>query len=328
MSRWLVLGGTRFVGHHIADAAIRAGHDITLFHRGHTPARLEGPCREIFGDRDGGLEALEGTSWDAVIDVCGYVPRVVEQALEAVGCDHYVFVSSVSVYPERPVDGPPIREDDPLLSWRVPFTEAITEHSYGPLKVDCERAVQARHPGATLIRPGYVVGPRDHTHRFSWWVRWLARGGPVLVPANAAAPIQVIDGRDLAAFVVRATQERLAGAYNCVGPEESTSWGEVYALIAELAARPVEPVEVDEAWLVARGLDEESLPMWLPSERLGESLVASGERALVAGMRLRPLAETVADILVEPPRDDLPSARLDPTREAELLDAWARRSRA
>ncbi len=319
MARWLIIGGTRFVGHHIAQAAIDAGHELTLFHRGHTPARLEGPYRELLGDRDGGIDALQGSSWDAVIDVCGYAPRVVEQALEAVECAHYTFVSSVSVYPERAVDQAPIREDDPVLAWRGPRTEEITELSYGPLKVDCERAVWARHPDATVIRPGYVVGPRDHTHRFGWWVRWLARSGPVLVPANAAAPIQVIDARDLAAFVVRATERRLAGAFNCVGPARPTTWGEVYGLIAKVADAGAELIPVDDAWLVERGVEEQALPMWLPPERLGESLVADGARAAAAGMGLRPLEGTVRDILAEPPRADLPLERLTAAREATLL---------
>lgn len=326
MARWLIIGGTRFVGHHIAQAALDAGHAVTLFHRGHTPPRLEGPYREVHGDRDGGLDALHGSRWDAVIDVCGYAPRVVEQALEALDCEHYTFISTVSVYPERPLDQPPIREDDPLLEWRGPRTEEITELSYGPLKVECERAVLARHPGATLIRPGYVVGPRDHTHRFSWWVHWLARGGPTLVPDNAAAPIQVIDARDLAAFVVRATERRLAGAFNCVGPAESTTWGEVYALVAQLADAGTELVPVAEDWLVERGVDEDALPMWLPTERLGESLVGDGRKAATAGMSLRPLAETIQAILSEPVPGDLPEARLDEARERGLLSAWGRSS--
>ena len=322
MARWLIIGGTRFVGHHIAQAALDAGHRVTLFHRGHTPAQLEGAYRQVHGDRDGGMDRLHGSHWDAVIDVCGYVPRVVEQALEALDCDHYCYISSVSVYPEHPVDLPPIREDDPVLEWAVPRTEAITEHSYGPLKVDCERAVQARHPGATIIRPGYVVGPRDHSHRFSWWVRWLSRAGPVLVPSNAAAPIQVIDGRDLAAFVVRATQRRLAGAFNCVGPAEPTTWGEVYDLVVEQAGAGTELVPVDEAWLVERGIDEEVLPMWVPPERLGESLIAAGDKAAADGMRLRSLSESVRDILAEEPRIDVPSERLDLAGAARLLERW------
>jgi 2'-hydroxyisoflavone reductase len=323
MARWLILGGTRFVGHHIAQAALRAGHAVTLFHRGHTPAQFEGPYRVVHGDRDGGMDRLHGSHWDVVIDVCGYVPRVVEQALEALECEHYTFISTVSVYPERAVDGPAIRETDPLLAWRGPRTEAITELSYGPLKVECEAAVLRRHPGATIIRPGYVVGPRDHTHRFSWWVHWLARAGRVLVPGNATAPIQVIDGRDLAAFTVGATEQRLAGAFNCVGPAEPTTWGVVYALMARVAGVDTALEQVDEAWLVERGIDDEALPMWLPPERLGESLIASGAKAAAAGMRLRPLERTVCDILAEGPRSDPPAERLEPERATRLLERWA-----
>jgi 2'-hydroxyisoflavone reductase len=324
MADWLILGGTRFVGHHIAAAAVAAGHRVTLLHRGHTPAQLEGEVREILADRDGGVSAAAGRRWDCVIDVCGYLPRVVAQSVEALDTAHYCFVSTVSVYPGRPLTEPPIREDDALLAWRGPRTEAITELSYGPLKVACERAVQARHPAATLIRPGYVVGPRDHTHRFSWWVRWLARSGPVLLPDNAAAPIQLIDGRDLAAFAVRACEARLPGAHNCVGPAAPVTWGEVHGLIASLAGGGAEPVRAPEPWLLAQGLDEAALPMWLPRERLAESLIASPAKALAAGLALRPLTDTVRDILDESPRGDVPAERLDAPREEALLAALAR----
>ncbi len=323
MSRWLVIGGTRFVGHHIAQAAIDAGHSVTLLHRGQTPAALSGDFQEILTDREGGLEALGGQRWDAVIDVCGYVPRVVEASVRALASSgHYTFVSTVSVYPERPVAQPAIREDDPLLPWRGPRTEDITEITYGPLKVECEQAVQAGFPGRnTLIRPGYVVGPRDHTHRFTWWVRWLSRGGRPLVPDNRAAPIQVVDGRDLAAFVVSATERRLEGAYNVVGPERRVTWGEVYDLIVEEAGAGTELVTVAEDRLVARGLGEGGIPMWLPRERLAESLVADPGRALAAGLELRPLRDTVRDILAEPPRDDRPAERLTPEGARALLRA-------
>ncbi len=325
MSRWLILGGTRFVGHHIAQAAIEAGHDVTLFHRGQTPAALRGPFREIFGDRDGGLAALDGGGWDTVVDVCGYVPRVVAASVRALAaCDHYTFVSTVSVYPERAVNGPAIREDDPLLGWRGPRTEEITELSYGPLKVECEQAVQRGFPGHhTIIRPGYVVGPRDHTHRFSWWVRWLARGGKTLVPDNLEAPIQVVDGRDLARFVVASTERRLVEAFNVVGPERLPAWGEVYSLCSELAGAGTELVPVAESWLTEQGIDDEAIPMWLPRERLGESLLADGSKALAAGLRLRPLRDTVRDILAEAARDDLPADRLTPEWADGLLRDWA-----
>jgi 2'-hydroxyisoflavone reductase len=322
MASWLILGGTRFVGHHIAQAAIDAGHGVTLFHRGHTSAQLEGPYRAIHGDRDGGLDALRGTRWDAVIDVCGYLPRVVEQSLEALETDHYCFVSTVSVYPDRAVELPPIVEDDPLLEAWTSSSEEITEHSYGPLKVACERAVLERHPGATLIRPGYVVGPRDHTHRFSWWLRWLARPGSVLVPDNDSVPLQVIDARDLAAFAVRATEGRLAGPFDCVGPAGPLCWGDLYRRVPLLAGVEPSLVRVGEAWLVRQGITEGALPMWLAPDRLDASLIASGARARAAGLILRPLEDTVRDILAEPPGAEPPVERLSLERERSLLERW------
>jgi 2'-hydroxyisoflavone reductase len=324
MASWLILGGTRFVGHHIAQAAIDAGHGVTLFHRGHTPAGLAGPFRELYGDRDGGLDPLRGARFDAVIDVCGYAPRVVQQALEAVEAEHYCFISTVSVYPDRPLDRPPIRETDPLLPAWARRSELVTEQSYGPLKVACERAVLHRHPGATIIRPGYVVGPRDHTHRFSWWVRWLARPGSVLVPANLAAPLQVIDARDLALFVVLATEQRLAGPYNCVGPAQPLAWGDLYQRVPRLARVEAEPVAVDEAWLLRQGVDRDALPMWLPPHLLAASLIARGEVARSAGLALRPLDDTILDILAERIGSAPPSERLEASAERSLLERWRR----
>ena len=321
MARWLIIGGTRFVGHHIAQAAIEGGHEVTLLHRGQTGAELRGGFSEILTDRDGGLGVLAGQRWDAVIDVCGYVPRVVAASVHALSSSgHYTFVSTVSVYPERPVGRPALREDDPLLAWRGPRTEEITELSYGPLKVECEQAVRAGFPGRnTVIRPGYVVGPRDHTHRFTWWVRWLADGGRAPVPDNRAAPIQVVDGRDLAAFVVSATERRLVGAYNVVGPERPVSWGEVYDLVVQEAGAGTELVSVSEDRLAELGIDDDAFPMWLPRERLAESLIGDQGRAVEAGLALRPLRETLRDIFVEPPRDDRPPERLTRERAAVLL---------
>ncbi|MFH1462943.1 MAG: epimerase [Pseudomonadota bacterium] len=319
MQRWLVFGGTRFVGHHIAAAARARGHALTLFHRGETPAHLDGPVEEILGDRDGDLHRLAGRRWDAVIDVCGYLPRLVAAAAAAVQAEHYTFISSVSVYAPRALGLPPLDEGVPVRGWDGPPTEEITEERYGPLKVDCERAVAAHFAGTKLvIRPGYVVGPGDRTQRFSWWLHRLQRPGPLLVPANAHVPLQVIDARDLAAFVVRATEARVEGAFDCVGP--ARPWGAVYAC----AGPDTRPVAVDGAWLAAQGVDEDALPMWLPPDRLAESLIASGARARAAGLTLRPLAETVADILAEPP-GDLPAERLSPEREAPLLAAWEAR---
>ncbi len=323
MAQWLILGGTRFVGHHIAQEAIRRGHHVTLFHRGSTPAALEGEYQEILGDRDGGLAALAGGRWGVVADICGYLPRLVgDSARVLAGAEVYCFISSLSVYQDRPLDLSAIREGDALRCWSGSPTEEITEHSYGPLKVDCERAVQRRFGRRALIlRPGYVVGPRDHSRRFSWWVRRLARPGRVLRPDNDQAPIQVIDGRDLAHFAVRATERRLQGPYNLAGP--ALTWAQVYDCCLAAGGGRAQPVPVPEAWLSERALDEEELPMWLPRERLGESLIADSGRALAAGLQRRPLALTVRDILATPPVQRDGPQRLSWAREQALLEELA-----
>lgn len=322
MARWLVIGGTRFVGHHIAQAAQEAGHSLTLLHRGQTPCDLQ-EVEELLADRDGGLDVLGQRTWDAVVDVCGYLPRVVEASARALAgrVGHYTFISTLSVFPA--VDpARPIEESDPLLPWEGPETEEITDTTYGPLKVRCEAAVLSHHPGATLVRPGYVVGPRDPSRRFSFWVRRVAAGGRMLFPANTQAPVQVIDARDLARFVVLATEGRLGGAFNAV--DLPSTWARVLDLAQEVSGAEVQRVEVDPDWLVSQLDDQEtSLPMWLPPDRLDETLLASAARAREHGLRCRPLAQTTADILADthPEREDLD--RLDPSQEAALLEAWA-----
>ena len=325
MSHWLILGGTRFVGHHICAAALAAGHRLTLFHRGSTPAELPAPVQEVLGDRDGGLAPLRGRRWDAVIDVCGYLPRVVGQSVDLLraAAPRYTFISSVSVYPDRPLSQPLLREQDALRPWIGPASEQITASSYGPLKVLCEEQV-GRHPGGLIIRPGYVVGPRDPTARFSWWVRRLAAGGRVLLPDSLDLPFQVVDARDLAAFVVRATEEGLSGAFNVAGPAHVLTWGGLTQAVQRAVGRPVVPVRVDEGWLLARLEDpDELLPMWLPRGRRAESLMVDSSAARARGFAPRPVEQTIADILAAPEPQGAPwGSRLSPRQEEDLLRRW------
>ena len=176
--RLLLLGGTQFVGRAVASAALAGGHEVTLFHRGRTGAELFPEAEHVLGDRDGGLDGLRGRDWDACIDVSGYLPRLVRDSCallrDAVG--HLVFVSTISVYADLAV---PRDEDGPLATLDDPTTEEIfAAGNYGGLKVLCEQAVRdTLGERASIVRPGYIVGPHDHTGRFTWWVHRAARGG-------------------------------------------------------------------------------------------------------------------------------------------------------
>lgn len=329
----LVLGGTRFLGRHFVEAANASGHELTLFHRGRTNPELFPDIERLHGDRDGGLDALAGRRWDAVVDTCGYVPRVVDAsaALLADSVERYLFISSISVYAgETPEpDGPD--EDAELARIDDPETEDVDGRTYGALKVLCEEAVQARFgPRALLVRPGLIVGPQDPTDRYTYWPARVARGGPFLAPEGPELPVQHIDARDLAAFLVRLLEQGAAGPYNATAPAGRQRLGALLDASARAAAElgaaaeaaAAEPVWAPADWLLAREVAPWSdLPLWVPAEGRG-FLFTDVSRAEAAGLTIRPEAETARDTLawhLAREQDGELRAGLSPEREAELL---------
>ena len=311
--RLLILGGTRFVGRHVADAALQAGHDVTLFTRGMTNPGLFAEAEHLRGDRDGDLGALARRAWDVVIDPSGYVPRVVAASAQAIDAEHYVFISSISVYARMPEIG--TREDAAVA--RVPGDcENVAEH-YGGLKALCEQVVAERFPDRHLnLRAGLIVGPHDYTGRFTYWARRTALPGPVLAPAPADRPVQLIDVRDLADWIVRAAQERVTGTMNAVG--EPFEFGRILEG-ADVTWAPPE-------WLLQQGVEPWSeLPVWLGTDpEFRGFLAADTSRARAAGLQARPLAETIGDTRAWAQDRPFPGdAGLTPARERELLDALA-----
>ncbi|HEY1513866.1 MAG TPA: NAD-dependent epimerase/dehydratase family protein, partial [Gaiellaceae bacterium] len=210
--RILVLGGTQFLGRHAVHAALARGHDVTMFNRGQTRPELFPDVEKLRGDRDGDLDSVRGRDFDAVVDTSGYVPRIVRETIEALGdVGHYTFVSSISVYADAstpPTESSPVAElKEPTEEWR---------EAYGELKADCENVVRERFPDAFIPRPGLIVGPWDPTGRFTYWPERFSDGGRVLAPSPRDADAQVIDARDLADWIVRAAERRLAGTFNAV----------------------------------------------------------------------------------------------------------------
>ena len=326
----LVLGGTRFLGRHLVEAALARGDRVTLFHRGRTGAQLFPGAEHVLGDRDGGLAALAGRSFDAVVDTCGYFPRVVGASAAALAgaAGHYTFVSSISAY-ASPLPAH-AGEDAPLATLADPATEDLAGGSYGGLKAACERAVAERFGApALIVRPGLIVGPSDPTERFTYWPRRLVRGGDVLVPAAPELPVQVVDARDLAAWMLARIDAGDGGTYNAVGPAATlTLRACLERIAAAIGARP-ELVWVDEAFLLARGVEPwTGLPLWVPPEEATFSCV-SAARAIASGLALRPLEDTARDTLAwdrSRPEDQRTNERLlTREREAELLAEWARR---
>src|SRR4051794_26843465 len=323
--RLLVLGGTRFVGRHVAEAALAAGWELTLFNRGESDPAAFPEAERLTGDRDGGLDALKGGEWDAVVDTSGYVPRIVRQSAEALSgrCERYLFISSAGVYADKSQPG--LAEDAPLVHLDDPYSEDVAEH-YDGLKALCEDVVKDTfNERATIIRPGLIVGPHDATNRFTYWVTRIARGGDVLAPEPRDQPVQVIDARDLAAFVTRLAVGG-SGVYNAVG--DVTTMESTLATIAEATDAAARMHWVDEDRLLAAGLAPwRDVPLWLApasDPAYAGFLAMSNARAKAAGLELRQLADTVRDTLAwaltaaAPPG---PVAGLDPELEQRLLAA-------
>jgi 2'-hydroxyisoflavone reductase len=236
----LILGGTVFLGRHLTEAALAAGHDVTLFNRGQHNANLYPDLEKLRGDRDGGLDVLKGRTWDAVVDTCGYIPRLVRDSASLLSdaVDHYTFISTLSVYDDFRVRG--LREEAAVGTLDDETVEAVTGGSkgtYGPLKALCEQAAEAAMPGRVLCaRPGLMVGPYDPTDRFTYWPVRVARGGQVLVPPTPQAPVQFIDARDLATWVMRMAEHNKTGVYNATGPAERLTFEGIVNLLGSISS--------------------------------------------------------------------------------------------
>jgi nucleoside-diphosphate-sugar epimerase len=318
----LVIGGTHFVGRATVEDAVERGHDVTVFHRG--PAEPEGfpEVEHIHGDRDGGLEAIRGRTWDSAIDTCGYFPRAVRESARLLAdmTATYVFVSTLSVYPDDAPAG--CNEQSPTHGPPFPDTEEITAESYGPLKMACELEAQAAFPGRCLVvRPGYIVGPHDPTDRFTYWVRRAAGGGRMLAPGPQGQPLQVVDVRDLATFTLDRLEAGTSDVFGVIGPRERLTWNDALAALLEAGGAKTELTWVDAAFLQARVKEEDGeLPLWDIDYPGLHSFDAS--KAIAAGLRHRPLADTIADTLAWDRGRGPLKAGLTPERERELLQAW------
>jgi len=317
--RLLVLGGTKFLGRHTVDAALADGYEVTIFTRGRTNADLFPGAEHLTGDRDGDLAALAGRTWDGVVDTSGYVPRVVRQSAELLrpSVGRYVFVSSISVYadPSRPLD-----ESSPLAALEDPFSENV-EADYGALKAACEHVVDEVFGGrGASVRAGLIVGPHDPTDRFTYWPRRLAEGGDVLAPGDPAAPVQLVDARDLGAWLVRLAEDGPGGVFNATGPVERLTLGALLDEANAVVGAGARLVWVDDATLLEAEVGPwMELPLWLPGDEYAGMMRADNRRAVEAGLRFRPVAETVLDTLVWSRDAGEQRPTLTRDRERELL---------
>jgi 2'-hydroxyisoflavone reductase len=326
--RILILGGTVFVGRHLTEAALAAGHEVTLFNRGQHNPDLYAQVEKLRGNRDGDLEALRGGRWDAVIDPSGYVPRIVRASAEllADAVEHYTFISSLSVYADTTQPG--IDETAPVavMPAGLENTEDITGESYGPLKVLAERAVEETLPGRTLVvRPGLIVGPHDPSNRFTYWPVRVAQGGEVLAPDQPSHPVQFIDVRDLAEWIIRLVEGKATGTLNATGPADPLTLGSLLDTCKAITGSGAQFTWVPEAFLLEHKVAPYTeMPLWVPSEEAGFGRF-NVARAIAAGLTYRRLGDTVRDTLAwdrSLPADAERRHGLKPEREAELLAAW------
>jgi 2'-hydroxyisoflavone reductase len=312
----LVLGGTQFVGRHIVDAMVEAGHSVSVFTRGRSVDELPVQVERLRGDRDDGavgLDALIDRAWEVCVDVSGYTARQVRSSAEKLrdSVRQYVYVSAVSVYGD-PASGP-VHE----TQWRLPPADEdvieVTARTYGPLKVTCENIVQEVYAGrSTVLRPQIVAGPHDPVHRFSYWVGRAMRGGEMLAPGDGSDYLQFIDARDLARFTRAVCENALFGTFNIAGPR--LTWAQFMTV---LGARNV--VWVSAEIIKAEGMTEFELPLYRPAGGPRSSLMhVSNERAVRVGLTLTDPQVTTDDVRTWLLGKNLPRL-LSPEREATLI---------
>ena len=303
---------------------MRHGHDVAVFHRSVSEPDDFPSVEHLHGDRDSDLGPLRGRSWDAVLDTCAYVPRAVREAAAVLAdaAGHYTLVSTLSVHPDDMPAG--ATEEAAIFQPPFPQTETVTDQTYGPLKVACEHEANAAFGNRCLIiRPGYIVGPHDPSDRFTFYLRRAAGGGEMAAPGPPDAPLQVIDVRDLADFMLDRVEAADSGVYGVVGPGERIVMRDVLETARDVAGAGTTFTWVSEGFLEARGDQaQEWFPMWEPQFPGVHTYDAA--KAVAAGLHYRPFAQTVADTLAWDQERGQPDLRtgLSTEMETELLSAW------
>ena len=341
--RILVIGGTLFVGRWLVDEALKRGHQVTLFHRGQTNDDLFPAAERIHGDRTKDLDTLDGKSWDAVVDTCGFRSDVVRASVRRLRdrIEHYTFISSISVYADPYPPHP--SESAPLAQLPDGVEDEDNVETYGARKALCEQAAEEEMPGRVLnIRPGLVVGPYDYVDRFGYWVRRIAAGGEVLCPGRPERLIELIDVRDMMNWNLDLIERGTTGIFNATGPARPlTSLGMMDAC-REASGSDARFTWVDDDFLMEKKVGPfGEMPFWLPEKDFPHAFEVDCSKALRAGLTFRPLVETCADVLAwdrarNVAAEAAPQRRLkflgqvgmEPEREKTLLADWRERSGA
>jgi 2'-hydroxyisoflavone reductase len=325
----LILGGTGFIGPHLVSHALARGHRVTTFTRGRRDGELPSQVTRLIGDRNGQLDALEGKRWDAVIDDSATNPDWVRQSTEllALSVGRYLFTSSTGVYYPYLTRG--LDETAPLR-YEIKDEKDGSE-VYAVRKAQCEQQTQQVFGDrATIVRPTYIVGPGDTTDRFPYWPVRLARGGDTLAPGRPDDPVQIVDVRDLVAFMVKLLEEQRGGIYSAAGPAETLTFGQFLTQAHQTVGSTSRFTWVDDFDLLLKHGIEDAVPwIMLRGNDLGHTSIRN-DRARAAGLRFRPLADTVKDTLtwwptVPEARRAQPRFSITPEKEAAVLAEWRAR---
>lgn len=337
----LILGGTGFLGPAVVEEALRRGHSMTLFNRGKTNTHLFPDLEKFRGDREQGIEALEtavadGRRWDVVIDTSAYIPGHVEASAGLVAdfARQYVILSTVGVYADHSVPADESSAvavvDDEWVAGIKTIRDSLA--NYGAMKARCEKVAEKAMPGrVTVIRPGLIVGPLDRSDRFTYWAVRVSRGGEVLAPGDGSDPVQLIDARDLAFWIVDCIEGQVTGVFNAISPKGQWNMVEMLAGIKGAFDADARFTWVDTEFLEQQEVAPWThLPVWIPAkDEYAAFHLVSTERAVAAGLKFRPLADTARDTVAwcnEAKGPDYEfgdkGAGISRQREAELLGAW------
>lgn len=341
----LIIGGTKFLGRHLVNAALKNNHEVTLFNRGrkYSDDEIE-PVEQIHGDRNSDLERLAGRSWDACIDTCGYLPQTVKVSAEFLrdAVNQYVFISSGSVYAD--VSHPNYDESTPTAQLNLrqkkeveqidpkgELTGPVLGEYYGALKALCEQEAEKAMPGRVLnVRAGMIVGEFDPTDRFTYWVMRVARGGQVLAPGNSKIPVQLIDAQDLSEWIVGMIEKNEIGTYNATSKPFELTFGKMLEEIKTATGSDAEFIWVSEEFLNQEKVAPWSeMPFYLSdsNEEIKNFLTMNVDKALDEGLKFRPLGDTVRETLNwRQTKNEELKAGISAAREKELLRKWQEQS--
>lgn len=333
----LIIGGTGFLGRCLVDSALKHGHSVTVFNRGRNNNVVGPEVEKLAGDRKDNLDLLKGRQWDVAIDTCGLAPWDVKMSANilANSVEHYTFISSISVYSK--LDKPGIDEntevcaisDEEMDEMKSDHTGDALYKYYGAAKYLCEQEAERAMPGRVLnVRPGLLVGAYDRSDRFTYWVRRVAMGGEVLCPGNPEAPVQFIDTRDIAEWIIRSCEKRVVGVFNATGPKDSLTMGCLLENIKESSNSNAVLKWVSEEFLFNNSVQYWSdMPLWIPEGINSPGFLSANiKKALNEGLEFRPLSQTIQSILDWDKTRDKSiklNAGITMERERELLNLWS-----